>query len=149
MTMRTRDDTEDIHLPGFWTVVAKLAFGLSIPVTFLGVSWAVWMTTEMFGHDKRISILESHSGKAQNQTTSVNVGEASSAAAQPVTTRKIWRTTADVAREEEVAERTVVEWIASGMISPPPTKQGKAWMIAENYRIVPPDAASCGEEGTR
>ncbi len=53
-------------------------------------------------------------------------------------------TTADVALREGIAERTVVEYINQGRISPAPEKTGKSWSIAAQYRILPPNAASGG-----
>lgn len=144
MTIRTRHGEEDIQLPGLWTMLAKFAFGMSIPVTLLGISWASWITSGYFEHDRKIAVLESRESRAHNQTTSVNVGDAASATAKQVS-RKEWITTSDIATREAVSERTVIEWIASGMIEPPPSKSGKAWLISENYRILPQSAANCGD----
>ncbi len=45
---------------------------------------------------------------------------------------------------QKVTERTVINYIEAGMISPPPLKSGKEWHIAENFRIIPKDAESGG-----
>ena len=53
-------------------------------------------------------------------------------------------TTEEVAAREKVTPRTVTNWIASGRIDPPPSKDGKSWAISANYRLSPPNAESCG-----
>ncbi len=40
MRIREDNDEEIIHLPGFWSSIAKLAFALSIPATAAEVSKA-------------------------------------------------------------------------------------------------------------
>lgn len=57
---------------------------------------------------------------------------------------KTWLTTQEVAKRENVTDRTVINYIESQMIDPPPARDGKAWRIAENYRIVPNDSELCG-----
>ena len=78
---------------------------------------------------------------ASHQSTSVITGQ-KDAATLPASA-KTWLTTADVATREKVTERTVINYIEAGMISPPPLKSGKEWHIAENFRIIPKDAEDC------
>lgn len=79
---------------------------------------------------------------ASHQSTSVITGQ-KDAVTLP-TSAKTWLTAADVAQREKVTERTVVNYIESGQIQPPPIKAGKEWHIAENFRIIPKDAENCG-----
>lgn len=78
----------------------------------------------------------------QHQTTSVNVGDAEADLKNQ--SAKTWLTTQEVAKRENVTDRTVINYIESQMIDPPPARDGKAWRIAENYRIVPNDSELCG-----
>lgn len=78
------------------------------------------------------------------QSQSVNVGQAKSDTT-PMLTAREYLTTADIAAREKVTERAVTEWIAQGRITPEPVKQGKAWVIAKNFRILPNDSECCGE----
>ena len=78
------------------------------------------------------------------QQQSVNVGQSASPE-DPQLTARDYLTTADIAQRENVTERAVTEWINSGRIQPEPVKQGKAWIIAKNFRILPNDSECCGE----
>lgn len=78
------------------------------------------------------------------QSQSVNVGQAKNEKEQVITARD-YLTTADIAQRENVTERAVTEWINEGRIYPEPVKQGKSWVIAKNFRIVPQDSECCGE----
>lgn len=80
-------------------------------------------------------------GAGPHQSTSVITSDASKLASQSA---RAYLTTADVALREGIAERTVVEYINQGRISPAPEKTGKSWSIAAEYRILPPNAASSG-----
>lgn len=75
---------------------------------------------------------------------SVNVGQADADKAM-VESARDYITTSDIAARENVTEREVLDWIASGRIEPMPVKEGKSWVIAKNFRIVPNDAECCGE----
>lgn len=77
-----------------------------------------------------------------HQSTSVITGQ-KDAATLPAST-KTWLTTTDVAQREKVTERTVINYIESGQIQPPPINAGKEWHIAENFRIIPKTAENCG-----
>lgn len=79
------------------------------------------------------------------QSQSVNVGQ-SKTAEDLVLTARDYLTTADIAQRENVTERAVTEWINEGRIYPEPVKQGKAWIIAKNFRIIPNGAEECGED---
>jgi len=78
------------------------------------------------------------------QSQSVNVGQTKDEAGTLASSRD-YLTTADIAQRENVTERAVTEWIAQGRITPKPVKQGKAWVIAKNFRILPNDSECCGE----
>jgi hypothetical protein len=46
----------------------------------------------------------------------------------------------EVGEREGVSSRTVTSWIEQGRIYPQPTRQGRAWTIAADYRILPQTA---------
>ncbi len=95
-------------------------------------------------HEWRISALEREAmrGTGKGMSQSVNVGDSKAGAAEA--TARTWLTTKEVAEREKIDERTVINYIAAGQIEPPPVKNGKAWQIAEEFRIVPKDSESCG-----
>jgi len=79
---------------------------------------------------------------AAHQSTSVITGQ-KDAAAMPASA-KTWLTTTDVAKREQVTERTIINYIEAGQIDPAPVKEGKEWHIAEHFRIIPKNAEECG-----
>lgn len=84
---------------------------------------------------------------APTQSTSVITGDAGATTATAAeTTRRTYLTTADVAAKEGVSVREVTDMIAHGEIEPPPVKDGREFRIAANYRILPQDAADCGNQ---
>lgn len=108
--------------------------------------FAIWMTTKVLAHDTDIAVLKMQiamqgGGKVSQN---VNVGQAKDGKDAQMTA-KTWLTTKDVAEREGITERTVINYIEHGMIEPTPRKNGKAWEIAEHFRIVPNDSESCGE----
>lgn len=56
-------------------------------------------------------------------------------------TQRIFLTTAELAARERIAERTALQWISDGRVLPPPVKTERSWVIAADYRILPPTAA--------
>jgi len=46
----------------------------------------------------------------------------------------------EVGEREGVTSRTVISWIEQGRIEPQPTRNGRAWIIAADYRILPQTA---------
>jgi len=46
----------------------------------------------------------------------------------------------EVGEREGVSSRTVTSWIEQGRIYPQPTRQGRAWTIAADYRLLPQTA---------
>lgn len=46
-------------------------------------------------------------------------------------------TVAQVAAQQQVAERTIRDWIDARRIHPQPVKMGREWRIARDYRIEP------------
>jgi hypothetical protein len=88
-------------------------------------------------------VLRSPSTPSSHQQ-SVNVGQADGENALAETSRD-YVTTADIAKQEQVTERAVIDWISAGRIEPMPVKAGKSWTIAKNFRIIRQDAECCGE----
>lgn len=114
---------------------------------------ALWFVQTLLAHDRllgnhtiQISYIErSLNARGVSQLQNVNVGAADRVAATE--SARTWLTTAEVAEKEHTSERTVLNWIAQNMIEPPPLKSGKAWQIAENFRIVPKEPELVTEEG--
>ena len=92
-------------------------------------------------------VIKPTTGGHAPQSQSVNVGQSKDGKEQMLTARD-YLTTADIAQREKVTERAVTEWINEGRIYPEPVKQGKAWVIAKNFRILPSDSECCGETQT-
>ena len=58
MTMHTDNDKEVIHLPGFWSTMAKLTMAASIPAMLSVIGLLTWTVKTLFQHDTRIAVLE-------------------------------------------------------------------------------------------
>lgn len=138
--MSIMEDQEEIIRVG---TINGWAFKVAI---WFAPIFAIWMTTKVLAHDTDIAVLKMQiamqgGGKVSQ---SVNVGQAKDGKDAQMTA-KTWLTTKDVAEREGITERTVINYIEHGMIEPTPRKNGKAWEIAEHFRIVPNDSESCGE----
>lgn len=134
------DDQEEIIRVG---TINGWAFKVAI---WFAPIFAIWMTTKVLAHDTDIAVLKMQiamqgGGKVSQN---VNVGQAKDGKDAQMTA-KTWLTTKDVAEREGITERTVINYIEHGMIEPTPRKNGKAWEIAANFRIIPNDSESCGE----
>lgn len=81
-------------------------------------------------------------GAAPSQSTSVITGDAADTTAK-LATHRTYLTTADVAKREDISVREVTDMIAHGEITPPPTKDGREYRIAADYRIQPQPADDC------
>lgn len=77
----------------------------------------------------------------QNHSQSVKIGDSGKDVPEPA---RDYLKTKEVAEREGVAERTIINWIEGGRLHPAPTRNGKAWVIAADYRVLPPDAADDG-----
>lgn len=136
------DDGKEIitvnKLQGFVFKVAIWMMAIGMPA--LGVSM-VWQRDTIRDHELRIGWLErSTHGTKGGISQSVNVGEASKGAQSG----REFLTVQEVAEREGRDERTILLWIESGRIQPEPVKEGKAWVIAEDYRILPQVSANGG-----
>lgn len=94
-------------------------------------------------HEWRIASLEQRSSRNGSVSQSINVGSADTAKMAEQSGRT-YLTTQEVAKREGVTDRTVINYIESEQIYPPPRKEGKSWVIAENYVILPKDSENCG-----
>lgn len=134
-----------------WKAGAALGFVMISAQTVMLFSWGKWVTENVTELDRvsrehalRIAYLERAAGGGK-VTQNVNVGDAAGKPA--ATSSKTWLTTQEVALREKITDRTVLNYIEAGMIDPQPQKQGKSWVIAEHYRIVPNGSENCGTEG--
>jgi len=135
---------ELVRLPGMWEVAAKFAIAAQVPMFMLLVSWGVWITMTVHQHTTELAVLKDRSGRGISQSVSVGHVDAATEAADA--SGKTYLTVAEVAKREHIAERTLISWIEQGRLEPPPTKEGKAWIVAAEYRIKPPNAAESGSE---
>lgn len=76
-----------------------------------------------------------------SNSNSVQIGDSNTK--QP---QRDFLNTDEVGEREGVTSRTVTTWVEQGRISPPPTRQGRAWIISANYRILPQTAANNGND---
>jgi len=53
--------------------------------------------------------------------------------------------TEEVAEREGVSARTILSYIDGNRVSPQPTRQGRAWVISADYRILPQTAAETAQ----
>ena len=123
------------------------AWAFKVAIWFAPI-FAIWLVMKVLTHDTDIAVLKMQismqsGGKGVSQ--SVNVGESKAGTAE-MTTARTWLTTKQVAEREQVDERTVLNYIAAGQIEPAPVKNGKAWQISEQFRILPKTSETCGIE---
>lgn len=147
MSIEDNDGNSVIRMSNIWAWWFKACLVMVIPITstFMGVQG--WVLLKVVGHDQSISNLNlriDYLDRANRSSVSqnVNVGDSKGS---PQSART-WLTTGEVAARESVTERTVINWIEHDMIQPPPVKNGKAWQIAEGFRIIPNLAASGDEQ---
>lgn len=79
----------------------------------------------------------------QSQNTSIRTGATAGEDAE-ITSHREKLTVGDVAKNEGVTERAVLQWIDAKQITPPPVKLGKSWVIARDYRKLPKPSETCG-----
>jgi len=145
----SHDATENVQIGTIWKSLGVLAFGM-LSVIFLGLlTWGSWVTMSIHDHNTQFAVLKALRGQSNGSgvSQSVNVGEVKDAAKLVNDDPRTWLTTKEVAARigKGVTERTVINYIENGMIEPTPRKNGKAWEIAEHFRIIPNDSESCGE----
>lgn len=117
-----------IHAAVFRFVIWAAA--LAIPGGVMA-TWHVLRTLD--NHEWRISHLE-RTGSRGGVSQSVNVGAVEGVAADSA---REYLTVQEVAEREGVTDRTILNWIDEGRIHPAPIKEGKSWVIAEDFRILP------------
>lgn len=98
------------------------------------IGWLMLMSaiSVLLGLAKLYMQSSAHPTPAQN-SNSVNIG-AQSAVTAP---QRDYLTTEELAIREGVSPRTVITWIESGRIQPPPNRAGRAWTISPDYRLQP------------
>jgi hypothetical protein len=155
MSIREDDDEEIIHLPGFWSSVAKFAFALSIPATLSLMTLSAWVISTIFQHDTRITVLErmamhslkSNSPGSGNSSATIITGDAAKVASEQAKA-KGYLTTEEFAKVIGKDARTVLTYIHEGKIQPAPVQDGREWRIAVDSRLQPQLAANSGKEAT-
>jgi hypothetical protein len=126
------------------------AFKLLIWMGIIGMpafAAAFWHASfKLNEHDWRIAALErsAHRGSGNISGASINVGKTGDKVAE---SGREYLTVAEVAVREGKDERTITMWIEGGRIEPVPRKVGKAWVIAEDYRILPQVSVNFREGG--
>jgi hypothetical protein len=150
MSIHGEDEEEIIHLPGFWSSIAKFAFALSIPATLSLVTLSAWVVSSIFQHDTRITVLERmamHSLKGQasgNSSATIITGDAAKLAGEQAKA-KGYLTTEEFAKVIGKDARTVLTYIHEGKIQPAPVQDGREWRIAVDSRLHPQIAANKGK----
>lgn len=119
-----------------------------IPFGSVCVFWLmVWLVSGYFGHETRISVLEAaRNSNRPGISQSVNVGQADKVADSASKSQRPYLNVKEVALKEGVSDRAIIDWIGKGRIEPAPVKSGKEYTIAADYRVLPQDAACCGDE---
>ena len=141
MSIQDNDGGEIIHLNSIWSMSFKLLMLLVPFVALTLFSWGTWVTLTIFDHSTTLRILEDRHGRPGNNGggningASINVSKAIEDLAQ--TSGRKYLTVKEVAEREDKDERTITLWIEHGRIHPSPVKAGKAWTIAEDYRVLP------------
>lgn len=139
------DGSKSVQFSTLWKSMAALSFAMLASI-FVGLlTWGVWVTVTVNEHGQQIARLDERSNNRSGVSQSVNVGSADSIANEDeCESARTWLTTQEVAAREGITDRTVINYIAQKMIDPPPVQMGKAWHIAENYRIIPNNSEKCG-----
>lgn len=139
---------EVVRFSSVWKYAGMAAIALIFAEFGLLLTWGIWITSTVSSHDKQLAVLNDrgHRGNSGNVTQSVNVGDAASATDAQLATHRTYLTTADVAAKEKISVREVTDMIAHGEITPPPTKDGREYRIAADYRILPHPADDCGKQ---
>lgn len=122
-----------IHAAVFRFVIWAAA--LAIPAGVVA-TWHVLRTVD--NHEWRIALLERSSARG-GVSQNVNVGALDGVAKDD--SARVFLTVQEVAQREGVTDRTILNWIDEGRVQPAPMKEGKSWVIAENFRILPQIAA--------
>jgi len=143
--LETEDAAKAVQFGTIWKCMAALSFVMLSGMTGLLLTWGFWVTMTVNDHGESIAVLNERSGHGKDVTQSVNVGAVDATEALAKGSAKTWLTTKDVAEREGKSERTIINYIESGMIEPPPVKNGKSWDLAETYRIIRPDTENCGK----
>lgn len=139
--LEEHDGETTVQFSSVWKALAVLSFAMLSAISVALFTWGVWVTNQTWENSTDIAILKDARGRAGAQVSqNVNVGDAKAAPASA----RIWLTTQEVAKREQVTDRTVLNYIEQGLIDPVPVKSGKEWRIAAEYRIVPNDAEDYG-----
>lgn len=136
---------EVVRFSSVWKYAGTIAFCMIAAEFGLLVTWGIWITATVNNHGEAIAVLRDRANRngGSNVTQSVNVGEAAADGDSQLATHRTYLTTADVAKREAISVREVTDMIAHGEITPPPTKDGREYRIAADYRIQPQPADDC------
>ena len=142
MSIQDSNGDEVVTTQGIWSLLLKIALAMSVPMFGFTVAFAVWIASTIFNHDARLRVLEFAQNHKSGVSQSINVGQADSA--KMASDHRDWLTVQEVATREGVTDRTILNYIEGRRISPAPTKDGREWRIAENFRILPNSAEEFG-----
>ena len=139
MSIQDNNDQEIVKLPGFWSVIFKLAAIGTIALAGTMFTWGVWITTTVWKTSERVAILEwqaAHSAKGNNQTTSVNVGSVDAKEIDEAPELRGYYTTSEIATLLHKSERTVQDMCAHGVIAGATQPEGgRGWRIPLDFSL--------------
>jgi len=118
----------DVEIKALNTRVDKLMMRMNITI-LIGLIGLILTLYKLF------SAVQYPQVSPPTNTNSVQIGGAE----QPKPQRE-YLDSDEVGEREGVTSRTVISWIEQGRIYPQPTRQGRAWVIAADYRILPQTA---------
>lgn len=119
----------DVEIKALNTRVDKLMMRMNITI-LIGLIGLILTLYKLF------SAVQYPQAAPPTNTNSVQIGGTE----QPKPQRE-YLDSDEVGEREGVSSRTVTSWIEQGRILPQPTRQGRAWVIAADYRILPQTAA--------
>ena len=123
-----------------WAFKALIWIGMIATPAGMSLLWRYGRSID--NHELRINYLERSINQRSGVSQSVNVGQTDST--KMASDHRDWLTVQEVADREGVTDRTILNYIEAKRISPTPTKDGREWRIAENFRILPNSSEEFG-----
>lgn len=123
-----------------WGFKALIWIGMIATPTGMGLFWSYGRSID--NHELRLNYLERPINQRSGVSQSVNVGQTDSI--KTASDHRDWLTVQEVAMQEGLTDRTILNYIDDKRISPPPAKDGREWRIAKNFRILPNSSEEIG-----